>query len=376
MSGDSGDGRIAVYGATGYTGKLVAAELARASADLVLAGRDAEKLAAVAEHTGGSAAVETVALDDADGLRRLLEPCSAVIACAGPFALHGEPVLAAAVDTGTHYLDTTGEQSYMRKVFDVYGPRAEASGAALITAMGFDYVPGDMIASLTADGMGQLEEIVMAYAVSGFGMSRGTAHSGLGMVAGGDVEWRAGAYVDGETTVGRGTFRFDEPIGEQRMVRYPGGEQITVPRHVPTRSVRMMLTASTAMGTPRLAGAATTVMPMVQRAMRTPLRSAVDRIINRLPEGPKPESREAARFEIVCEARSASARRRGVVRGRDVYGMTARSIVNGALLCAAPGFEGSGALAPSQAFDPESFLAGLADFEIAYELEPLPAAVA
>ena len=110
-----------------------------------------------------------------------------MIACAGPFRLHGEPVLAAAVEARTHYLDTTGEQPFMRKVFEDYGPSAGRAGVALVTAMGFDYVPGDMIAALTAEGMGPLDEIVLAYAVRGFGATRGTALSALGMMAGGDV---------------------------------------------------------------------------------------------------------------------------------------------------------------------------------------------
>ena len=85
-----------------------------------------------------------------------------MIACAGPFTLHGEPLLKAAVETSTHYLDTTGEQPYMRLAFDSYGPRAEAAGTVVIPAMGFDYVPGDMIAALTADGMGEVDEVVLA----------------------------------------------------------------------------------------------------------------------------------------------------------------------------------------------------------------------
>ena len=54
-----------------------------------------------------------------------------MVACAGPFTVHGEPVLAAAAETATHYLDTAGEQAFVKMVFDRYGGRAERSGAAL-----------------------------------------------------------------------------------------------------------------------------------------------------------------------------------------------------------------------------------------------------
>jgi len=99
-------------------------------------------------------------------------PARRVISCAGPFVQHGEPVLAAAAETGTHYIDTTGEQPFMRTVFERYGATAEGTGAALVTAMGFDYVPGDLIASLTA-GAGPVDEVVLAYWVKGFGPTRG-----------------------------------------------------------------------------------------------------------------------------------------------------------------------------------------------------------
>src|SRR3954447_3780891 len=153
---------IAVYGATGFTGRLVAAELRRRGAPMVLAGRNAAKLEILAEEIADGAETRAVSLDDPVGLRQLLEPCGAVIACAGPFRLHGEPVLAAAVSAKTHYVDTTGEQPFMRMVFERYGEAAERAGVALVTAMGFDYVPGDMIASLTA-GSAPVDEVALAY---------------------------------------------------------------------------------------------------------------------------------------------------------------------------------------------------------------------
>src|SRR3954451_11540607 len=155
-------GPIAVYGATGYTVRLVAAELRRRGAEFVLAGRNPAKLEILAEDLGGGVDTRAVRLEDQAQLRELLEPCASVISCAGPFRLHGEPVLAASVAAGTHYLDTTGEQPFMRTVFEAFDGQAKRTGVALVTAMGFDYVPGDMIASLTA-GSEPVDEVVLAY---------------------------------------------------------------------------------------------------------------------------------------------------------------------------------------------------------------------
>jgi len=369
-------GPVAVYGATGYTGRLIAQELQRRGADFVLAGRSAEKLEALAAELGPGARTAAVSLDDGAALLELLDPCAAVIACAGPFSLHGEPVVAAAVESGTHYLDTTGEQPFMKMVFDAYGERAARAGAALVPAMGFDYVPGDMIAALTAADMGPLDELVLAYSVRGFGMSRGTMHSALQIMLGGDVEYRDGAWHPASQRVDRGTWEFPAPVGKQRMVRYPAGEQITVPRHVEVRSVSTLLSAATAMPSRRLAPAASALMPLMQLAMRTPLRRAGDALIGRLPEGPSEDARRASRFMISCEASRGATKRRGTITGADVYGLTAFGIVHAALLASGSGYEGRGALAPSQAFEATDFLSALGEFGVDYEVDELPATAA
>lgn len=365
------DGQIAVYGATGFTGGLIASELKQVGADFLLAGRDRGKLEVLSKELGGIP-FAAVSVDDPAGLREMLEPCSVVIGCAGPFGLHGEPVVAAAVDTGTHYLDTTGEQGFMRMVFDRYGAKAAENGAALVSGMGFDYAPGDLIAALIADGMGPLEEIVIAYCVHGFEPTHGTALSGLEIMRGGDVVWEDGDWQPAPSSADGGRWRFPEPIGEQRMLRYPAGEQVTVPRHVETARVRTLLNGMVV--PPRLMPLAVISSPLLGMAMRTPLRRGMGALVKRLPAAPGEQSRKASRFTISCEARSKTATRRGTVRGSDVYGLTAVSLAHGAAICADPGYERSGALAPAQAFDPAAFLAALSEFGVSVEVEPLPAA--
>jgi len=357
--------RIGVYGATGFTGDLIARELKRLGADFLIAGRSREKLEALSEELGG-VSFEVVAADDGVGLREMLAGCSVMVACAGPFTLHGEGIVAAAAETGTHYLDTTGEQGFMRMVFERYGERAAETGAALVSGMGFDYVPGDMLAALVAEGMGALEEIVVAYCVHGFAPTRGTALSGLEIMRGGDVVWKAGDWRPAPRSADGGRWRFPEPLGEQRMLRYPAGEQITVPRHVETARVRTLLNGMVV--PPRLMPLAVASSPLLGAAMRTPLRSALGALIRRLPAAPSEEDRRKARFTISCEARGKDGRvRRGAVRGSDVYGLTAASLAQAATLCADPAFDRQGALAPAQAFEPAAFLDGLG---LKYEIDP------
>jgi short subunit dehydrogenase-like uncharacterized protein len=359
-------GRIAVYGATGYTGKLTAAELKAAGADFVLSGRSRDKLEALSDELGG-AAFQPASLDRPEELRQLLGDCAAVINCAGPFTVHGEPVLEAAVETATHYLDTTGEQRYIRMAFEEYGPRAEAAGVVVIPAMGFDYAVGDMLAALTAEGMGEVDEVTLAYSVAGFGPTRGTMRSTLEILKGGDVEWRKLQWLPASQSIGRGSFDFGDPLGLKKMARYPAGEQITVPRHVPTRRVRTMIAISGLVGA--LGPVLSVVNVPARLALRTPLRKALGAAISRLPEGPDPDDRATAKFTIVCEVTRGRRRRRGIARGRDVYGLTAAAVTEGAMTAAKGGIASPGALAPTQAFPPARFLEKLRRFDVSWSVE-------
>ncbi|MFN8111585.1 MAG: saccharopine dehydrogenase NADP-binding domain-containing protein [Solirubrobacterales bacterium] len=362
---------IVIYGASGYTGRLIAAELAGRGMPIVLAGRNGAKLEAVASGLQADAQIRIAAVPVSDpaGLRDLIGPAAVAIGCAGPFTLHGTPVIEAAARTGTHYLDTTGEQPFIRDSFDRWGEPASASGAALVSGFGFDYVPGDMLAALTADGLGHVDELTLAYQVDDLGTTRGTTLSALEMIKGGDVEWRDRRYVEASRRAGRGRFGFPAPIGVQRVGRYPSGEQITVPRHVEVDTVRTVIGLRGLIGA-ELGPAAAPLMTASGYAMATPLRALAAKVVERLPEGPPESARQKARYTIVCEARTPAGTRTGVLRGGDVYGITARIIAEGAARMAEPGYDRSGALAPSQAFDPADFLAALEPYGITTEIDP------
>jgi short subunit dehydrogenase-like uncharacterized protein len=366
-------GPIAVYGATGYTGRLVVAELAAADLDFVVSGRNRAKLEALRDELSLEAPARTATVDDPGSLRELLSDVSVLINCAGPFVRFGEPVLAAAVETGTHYLDTTGEQPFMKMAYERYGPGAARAGVAVVPAMGFDYVPGDMLASLTARDMDELDEVSLHYCWRDFQPSQGTARTTLEIIGGHDLEWRDSQWVEAGGGVSRGTYEFPAPFGRQHMFRYPSGEQITVPRHLPTRNVRASMNAG-AFSSERLAPIFSAAVRPAGLAMRTPLKRLAQAAISRLPEGQTPAQRERMRWAIVCEAKRGEVERKGVISGRDVYGLTAAAIVRGAAIAAGKGFDASGGLAPAEAFDPEEFLSGLERFDVRWQVSDSPVA--
>ncbi len=361
---------IAVYGATGYTGDLVVAELRRRGLAVVLSGRRADALAAVADRHGLDAAcVRPAAHDDHAALVRAMDGCGAVIACAGPFGLYGEGVVRAAVAAGVHYVDTTGEQPFIRSVVHEYGRPAANAGVALVSGMGFDYLPGDLLCHLTAAGAGPLSDLTIAYAISGFGATRGTAKSALLQLSGEELVYEDGGLRRAplRQPLGR-SFDFGPRLGTRAVARYPGGEAITVPRHVDTERVRVLMAASTFVPVRAAEPALAALTPVTTLLLRTPLRGALMAAIDRLPAGPPEVSREAVRYTLVCEATPADSGpvRRGVLEGPDIYGITARTTVHGAALMAAAGYDRAGGLAPAEAYDAAAFLDAMAEHGVTY----------
>ena len=126
-----------------------------------------------------------------------------------------------------------------------------------------------------------------------------------------------------------------------------------MPRHTRTRSVELADHARAAVAPGPLAPLLPFLRPGLALALSTPLRRALGRAIDLLPEGPSEDERRAAEFTIVAEARGEDGRvGRGVVRGKDVYGLTAVTLVHGAELMWADGYDRSGALGPAAAYDP------------------------
>src|SRR5438093_1563404 len=111
--------RIAVYGANGFQGRMTTAVLAQQAIQPVLVGRSRERLAMAADELGLTAAELRVAeTADRRSLLGAFEGCDAVINCAGPFTGHAEPIVSATISAGCHYVDTAGEQGFVKSVFD------------------------------------------------------------------------------------------------------------------------------------------------------------------------------------------------------------------------------------------------------------------
>ena len=200
-------GRIVLFGATGYTGELTAHALVRAGARPVLAARSAERLERLAGELGGlEARVADVARPET--VRALVERGDVLVSTVGPFTLHGRPALEAALEASAHYLDSTGEPNFIRAVFAEHS-RAQIARSVLLTAFGYDYVPGHAAAGLALRDAGpSATRVEIGYFWDGGGtgsLSQGTLAS-----------TRVTALHPGRHAIRLGTARSSHPSGPRR----------------------------------------------------------------------------------------------------------------------------------------------------------------
>ncbi|KGE05159.1 saccharopine dehydrogenase family protein [Pseudohaliea rubra] len=143
---------LVLWGATGFTGRLVAEHLAAHYGHghqlrWAIGGRSRDKLetlAAALADDSGTPALVTGDSDDADSMAALAARTRVVCSTVGPYARHGTPLVAACADAGTHYCDLTGEVPWMATTIEQFGDRAAASGARIVHSCGFDSVPSDL----------------------------------------------------------------------------------------------------------------------------------------------------------------------------------------------------------------------------------------
>lgn len=138
---------IIVYGATGFTGRLVAEYLTKIGAQRwAMAGRSLSKLQEVRDLIGAPAdtALITANSDDPASLRALCERTRVVLTTVGPYQLYGSDLVAACAATGTGYVDLCGEPAWMREMIDAHHATAKATGARIVFSCGFDSIPFDL----------------------------------------------------------------------------------------------------------------------------------------------------------------------------------------------------------------------------------------
>lgn len=322
---------IAVYGATGHTGKFVLRELERRGCRALAIGRSQTP----ALDDGGRCAGEwrRASCDDPDGLDEALRGTRAVINCAGPFLDTAPSLIEAALRAGIHYFDVTAEQRSVRSSLATYHEEAIARGLVILPAMAFFGGLADLLAAEATRGARDIESIETAVALDYWHPTPGSRKTGDRntarrlVVAGGRLAPLPRPAPARDWT-------FPEPFGKQELVAVTLAEIITISRHTPARNICSYMNAA-------------------------PLRDIKDPRTPP-PTASEPSGKSSQSFIMDVHAVADGRRTRIAATGHDIYAVTAPIVVAACLrVLESPPARG-GAYAPAELFEASDFLAELA----------------
>jgi short subunit dehydrogenase-like uncharacterized protein len=363
-------GRVVLFGATGFTGELTARALVARGARPLLVGRSADRLAALAAQLGGgdleTAVVDATAPGAADSLAALAGPGDVLICTVGPFLRWGETGVLAALRSGAHYIDSTGEPPFIRTIFERHDAAAREAGLGLLTALGYDYVPGNLAGALALREAGTRAVAVdVGYFISGGGgvqASGGTRASATGMLTEPGYAFRGGRLVSERAA------RHVRDIDGRPAISIGATEQFALPRvHPGLRDVGVWLGWFGPAARPLQALSAGTALATRVPGVRGALDSVTRRLVHGSTGGPGESARAKARSRIVAIASDAGGRPLATVRlkGVNPYDFTGEILAWAALRAAGGELRGVGALGPVDGFGLDELEAGVAEAGIA-----------
>ncbi len=352
--------KIVLFGATGFTGQLTAKALVKQGAKPVLVGRNRNKLINLANELGGLE-IAVADISSVQSLAAVLDEGDVLITTVGPFTRYGETALEAAISKKAHYLDSTGEPGFIRKVFEEYGPKAKAAGVTLLTAFGYDYVPGNCVAAAALDMVDGASRVDVGYFVSGdgFAASQGTQASVMQAMLEPGVFFRQGRLL--EKVFAAKVRRFTIQGNSRPAAEVPGSEHLALPLSYPS-----LQEVNTFLG---WFGIASYLMPVVTGLQALLLKvpgyhGLLDKVAAKLNnsqgQGPDEGSRAKNATEVQAIAYNAQgqALSEALLLGVNPYDFTAAMLAWAAIQGLQQGYKHSGALGPVAAFGNEALIAG------------------
>lgn len=357
--------KIILFGATGYTGHLVAEALVNRRIFPILCGRNKEKLDRLSQQLGN---LETAIADvrDETALSGLLSKGDILISTVGPFVQYGHTAVRAAIQKGAIYIDSTGEPAFIQEVFETFGPAAQSTGATLIPACGYDYVPGNCAAGIALEASGpKAVRIDIGYyskkegRIAALDASQGTQASlRMAMVAPGKV-WQSGRLITETGGIHVRQFSIDDI--PQAALTISSTEHFSLPHLFPSLQDINVYLGWFGKRTHTMQRAA-----IVQSALlKFPgYRSLASRLLSMLPDskgkGPNARQRKINVSHIIAEAFDPGDQllARTELVGVDGYTFTANIIAWAALAASRGEVLKTGAAGPLEAFGLEALRKG------------------
>jgi short subunit dehydrogenase-like uncharacterized protein len=354
---------IVVYGATGLVGGRVCAALDADDVPFVAAGRRRGALEKLARLVG--ATDWRVAELEHDALVTAFGGAQVIVNCAAPLALVAEPVLLAALEVGAHYIDLGGDQAIMHELYERHDSTARRAGRVVVPGCGLNCAIGDWAAAWAAMHVcavhdegpvvrvapaarlaedTPLDEVAVSYIFDNLVLSPGSQKAVFGNLHTRGLvwvrdRWEAVAPAAHRRRVNAGP----EMGGERDAVSFPGGDVITVPRHIAARTVETFVSTTRS-------SAATAALRLLARAMPLVPKRATDMFA---PYQPHEEEYARTRFAVIAQARRGFSAAQVVVRGDDQYRTSAGIAAWIARALAARSTGPIGMRAPSELFRPE-----------------------
>jgi short subunit dehydrogenase-like uncharacterized protein len=310
-----------IYGATGYTGALIAHEAVRRGQRPILAGRNREAVERLARELGLASRIFD--LDDPAAVEQGLAgppTIAAVLHCAGPFVNTSAPMVRACLAARVHYLDITGELPVFEAVLAA-GPAAREAGIVLLPGVGYDVVPSDCLAARLADAMVDASELDLAFAADRGTFSRGTLKTMIESLPHAGAVRRGGKIVPVPVAYDAREIEFG--CGKRWAMTIPWGDVATAYHTTGIPNIRVYTAASPR--SVRRARRLATILPLLAwRPVKRLLQGAIVRRVT----GPPPEVRATARVYLWGEVRNAAgARVTATLETPEAYRFTAESAV-------------------------------------------------
>ncbi|TQV72313.1 NAD-dependent epimerase/dehydratase family protein [Aliikangiella marina] len=217
----SQDKLIMIYGANGYTGRLIVDHALEKGLKPIVAGRNKEQVKQIAEEKGLPARVFD--LDSVEQVANNLNDIAVVIHCAGPFSATAKPMMEACIKSKTHYTDITGE-IVVFELGQSYDAQAKEAGVVICPGVGFDVIPTDCLASQLKDKLPDATHLKLGFD-SGSSMSPGTAKTSVeGLAQGGKIR-ENGKII--QVPLAFKTKTIDFGNGEKNAMTIPWGDVST-----------------------------------------------------------------------------------------------------------------------------------------------------
>lgn len=328
---------VAVYGATGHTGRFVVAELARRDVRAIRIGRDAARLA---EDGGDTTLVRVAAIDDPAALDAALRSADAVINCAGPYLDTALPLADAALRAGIPYLDLTAEQPSVLALAEHSDARARAAGVTIVPAAAFYGGLADLLVTAVVDKHQPIERVDVATGLDRWHPTRGTRITGERNRAVRLVQ-KDGKPTPVPSTALERAWPFPPPIGRIDVTLLPFSEVMTLSRHLRIDTIESWL--------------ATVALRDVRDAATPP------------PEATDEMGRSAQQFAMDAIVVQGGTTHRATASGQDIYAVSAPIIVEAAVrLIAGNTVVSGGVRSLGELFDARDFLAALDSVAVSF----------